>query len=464
MTRAKVLFIDDQRAARDLFERLIDSSRFEALVADGVVSGEAVIAAQRPEVVVTDLRMPEVDGLEGLARFQLIDPELPVVLVTAFGSIETAVEAMRRGAFDYVRKPFAPSELHMVIERAIRHRELLRENSRLRSEVRQRYAGDDIVCRCPAMGSVMALASRVAATDLSVLILGESGTGKDLFARRLHHLSHRANKRFVSINCSAIPEHLLESELFGHEKGAFSGATSSKQGFFAEADGGTLFLDEIGDMSANLQPKLLRVLQDGEFYPVGSRHLLKSDVRLVCASNQRIQEMVREGRFRQDLYYRINTVELVLPPLRERPEDVALLAEHFLAQLEKRGQRVPAGFSATALRCLLDYGWPGNVRELEHVVDRAALICDSERIEMVDLPTELRVAAGAAAAGPGMDGGGHADRDVEFKAARSLFERAYFERLLGRTGGSVQQAATLAGIHRTTLYEKLARLGIEHGG
>jgi two-component system response regulator HydG len=275
-----------------------------------------------------------------------------------------------------------------------------------------------------------------------------------LFAKRIHQHSNRAKRAFVSINCSAIPEHLLESELFGYERGAFSGAVGSKAGFFAEASGGTLFLDEIGDMSLALQPKLLRVLQSGEYYPVGSRRLAKVDVRLVCASNQDIAGLVRDGRFRQDLYYRINTVQIVLPPLRERPEDIALLAEHFRSRLEAHGARVPQRFGAAAMRALLEYAWPGNVRELEHAIERATLVCDDEELHASHLPPEVRgrepKPSAAAVVG-----------EIEtYKEAKAVFERAYFSELLEQSGGNVSRAATVAGVHRTTLYEKLTRLGI----
>ncbi|GMV42163.1 MAG: sigma-54-dependent Fis family transcriptional regulator [Myxococcales bacterium] len=456
MSRPRILFVDDQRAARELFARLIDPARFESLLADSVEAAEAVVRDERPDVVVTDLRMPKVDGLEGLDRFHAIDPDLPVILVTAFGSVETAVEAMKRGAFDYIRKPFEPSEVEILIERAVGHRNLLRENARLRLEVERARGSGGIVCRSASMTAALALLDRVAPSDLSVLILGESGTGKDLIARRIHERSGRAGRPFVSINCSAIPEHLLESELFGWEKGAFSGAVGSKAGFFAEADGGTLFLDEIGDMSLALQPKLLRVLEDGSYYPVGGRKARRADVRLVSASNQHIAERARDGRFRQDLYFRINTVQIALPPLRERPEDVALLAEHFRGRLGATGMRVPARIGASAMRALLEYAWPGNVRELSHAIERAALVCDGDAMEAGDLPPELRQGAAVpTAVSPG--------ELLPFKDARAAFERDYLTRLLAAAGGSVQRAAALAGLHRTTLYEKLEKLGIPHG-
>ena len=432
---------------------MIDQERYEALVASGVAEAEGLVRLEQPSVIITDLRMPDMDGLTGLQRFHDIDPDVPVVLITAFGTVETAVEAMKLGAFDYIRKPFEPSEIEIVIERAIQHRDLVKENARLRSEVATKFSKDNIICRSTAMANVISLVGRVAPSDFSVLMLGESGTGKDLFAKRVHHLSRRADKPFISINCSAIPEHLLESELFGHERGAFSGATNARAGFFAEADGGTLFLDEIGDMSLALQPKLLRVLQDGEYYRVGSRKLAKTDVRLVCASNRHIEDLVKEGTFRQDLYYRINTVKITLPPLRERKEDIPLLVNHFLERIRKHSPDTPTDVNVRAMRMLLDYNWPGNVRELEHCIERASLVADHSEISPNDLPPEVR---GAVSPSTLADTG-----RLSFKEARAQFERDYFNQLLDEVEGNIPKAAELAGVHRSTFYEKLGKLGIE---
>jgi two-component system, NtrC family, response regulator AtoC len=451
MKLPKILFVDDQKSARSLFVRILDKEKFESRAAESVVEAEALLNEHGADVVVTDLRMPGIDGLEGLQRFHKIDPDLPVVLITAFGSVETAVEAMKLGAFDYVRKPFEPSELIIVIERALQHRRLVKENAELRSQVAKQFQSD-IVCESPAMQSIMALVARVAPSDYPVLIQGESGTGKDVFARLIHKQSLRAKGPYVSLNCSAIPEHLLESELFGYEKGAFSGADAAKEGFFSRADGGTLFLDEIGDMSTSLQPKLLRVLQDGEYYAVGSRKVSRADVRLVCASNQDIPQRVERGEFRKDLYYRINTVCISLPPLRDRVEDIPALIEYFLGRINEKAPSALVGVSRPTMHLLLDYAWPGNVRQLLHVIERAALISDGELLLPEALPIELK---------------GDRQQDAEpaelspFKEARRVFETRYFRRLLEETAGNVQKAAELAGIHRTTLYEKLGKLKIE---
>lgn len=451
MKLPKILFVDDQKSARSLFVRILDKEKYESRAAESVVEAEAMLNEVGADVVVTDLRMPGIDGLEGLQRFHQIDADLPVVLITAFGSVETAVEAMKLGAFDYVRKPFEPSELIIVINRALEHRRLVKENAELRSQVAKQFQAD-IVCESPAMQSIMTLVARVAPSDYPVLIQGESGTGKDVFARLIHKQSLRAKGPYVSLNCSAIPEHLLESELFGYEKGAFSGADSTQEGFFSRADGGTLFLDEIGDMSSSLQPKLLRVLQDGEYYAVGSRKVSKADVRLVCASNQNIPARVESGEFRKDLYYRINTVCISLPPLRERVEDIPALIDYFLGRIREKSPNAPVGVARPAMHLMLDYAWPGNVRQLLHVVERAALISDGELILPEALPVELKG-----------ERQGVPEQFVlsPFKEARRVFETRYFRRLLEESRGNVQKAAELAGVHRTTLYEKLAKLKIE---
>jgi two-component system, NtrC family, response regulator AtoC len=446
MSRTRVLFVDDQPRARQLFLRALDADRFDGRAAEGVVAAMAVLDHWRPEVIVTDLRMPEVDGLEGLARFRARVPDVPVVVVTAFGSVETAVEAMRRGAFDYLNKPFDPGHIEVVLDRALAHCKLVNENARLRGQV---DAGPQVIGVSAPMLEAVAMVDRFAPSDYPVLIGGESGTGKDVFARLIHARSRRAHRPFVTLNCSAIPEQLLESELFGHEKGAFSGAVTARTGFFAHAHEGTLFLDEIGDLSPALQPKLLRVLQDGEFYPVGARQPKRADVRLLCASNQDIPEQVAQGAFRSDLFYRLNTLSIILPPLRERPEDIAPLARFFLGQLHRRALPFPPpqDIDADAMTLLQAHHWPGNARELAHVIERAALMAEGDLLLRAHLPPPLRG-----------DGG---PEPTGFQAARDAFERQYFRALLERHGGSVQRAAGAAGLHRTTLYEKLARHGLK---
>jgi two-component system response regulator HydG len=401
--------------------------------------------------VVTDLRMPGIDGLAGLKRFQEQRPELAVILVTAFASVETAVEAMRAGAFDYLKKPFDPEELELVVGRAVEHSRLRQENRRLRSELDGSFSVQGLVGRSHAMRELLAVMERVAPTDVPVLVEGESGTGKDVVARAIHGMSKRSGGPFIALNMSAIPEGLAESELFGHEKGAFTGADATRPGFFAEADGGTLLLDEIGLLLPTLQAKLLRVLQDGDYIPVGGRRARKANVRVLCATNEDLRRRVEEGRFREDLFYRIRVLPLRLPPLRERRDDIPLLCEHLLRKHALRLGRPPLQPAPEAMRALLEHSWPGNVRELEHALERALLLARGDVITPGDLPPEVK-------------GGHESDQEGGYRKARDTWERRYFQELLDGVNGSVARAAELAGLHRSMLYEKLARMGLLPGG
>ncbi len=447
--KPKVMVIDDLDSARAMVKRALSRS-FDVYDFGGVA--EALPALDRAEFdcVVTDLRMPGIDGMEGLRRFKQKIPDLPVVIVTAFASVETAVEAMKAGAFDYLKKPFEPEELELLVTRAVEHGSLKRENQRLKSALDGSFSAHGIVGRSAAMREVVSILERVAPSDVPILIEGESGTGKDMVARAVHGMSRRRAGPYLALNMSAIPENLAESELFGHEKGAFSGAEQARAGFFAEAEGGTLFLDEIGLLPATLQPKMLRVLQDGEYIPVGSRKPRKADVRVVCATNEDLRKAVAEGRFREDLYFRIRVVPVRLPPLRERREDIPLLLEHLVKKHAARLGRPPLRPDAAAMKAILDHAWPGNVRELEHALERALLLARGEALTLDDLPPELR--------GPGAEGD-HGD-EGGYRNARDAWERRYFEELLKEAGGSVGKAAELAGLHRSTLYEKLARIGL----
>jgi two-component system response regulator HydG len=445
-----LMVIDDLDSARQMMKRVLARSYD---VYDFPSVTEALPAVERAsfDCIVTDLRMPGIDGLEGLRRFKQKVPEIPVILVTAFATVETAVEAMKAGAFDYLTKPFDPDELELVVERAVEHARLRRENAALRSELRGTFEVHGLVGQSQAMKDVVALLRRIAPSEVPILIEGESGTGKDLIARAAHALSTRASGPYVAINMSAIPENLAESELFGHEKGSFTGADESRTGFFAEAEGGTLFLDEIGLLPLQLQPKLLRVLQDGEYLPVGSRKARRANVRVVAATNEDLARGVKEGRFREDLWFRLRVVPVRLPSLRERREDVPLLVEHFVKKHALRLGREPHRPDAEALRALIDYPWPGNVRELEHAVERGLLLAQGEVITLADLPPEVAQPAQEAAAG-GAEG--------RYRRARDAWERRYLEDLLREADGNVARAAELAGLHRSTFYEKLARHGL----
>ena len=448
--KPQVMVIDDLDSARQMVKRTLSRSYD---VYDFASVSDALPALDRAEFdcVVTDLRMPGIDGLEGLKRFRQKIPDLPVIIVTAFATVETAVEAMKAGAFEYLKKPFDPEELELLVGRAVEHMALRRENRQLRSALDGTFSVHGIIGRSPAMREVVSILERVAPTDVPILVEGESGTGKDMVARAVHGMSRRASGPYIALNMSAIPENLAESELFGHEKGAFTGAETARAGFFAEADRGTLFLDEIGLLPATLQAKLLRVLQDGDYIPVGSRRARKADVRVVCATNEDLKKNVEQGKFREDLYYRIRVVPLRLPPLRERTEDIPLLVDHLVKKHALRLSRPPLQPDVDAMRALLDHGWPGNVRELEHALERALLLARGEAITLADLPPEVR--------------GGHDGDHGEggYRQARDAWEKRYLQDLLAEAGGSVARAAELAGLHRSTLYEKLARIGLVQG-
>jgi two-component system response regulator HydG len=447
--KPNLMVVDDLDSARQMVKRALGRSY---AVFDFASVAEALPALDRArfDAIVTDLRMPGIDGIEGLRRFKAKVPEIPVILVTAFATVETAVEAMKAGAFDYLRKPFEPEELEIVVGRAVEHARVRRENAQLRSALSGEFSVAGIVGKSQAMKDVVSILERIAPSNVPILIEGESGTGKDLLARAAHAMSARATGPYVALNMSAIPENLAESELFGHEKGAFTGADQTRPGFFAEAEGGTLFLDEVGLLPPALQPKLLRVLQDGEYIPVGSRKPRRADVRVVAATNEDLQRSVREGRFREDLWFRLRVVPLRLPPLRERREDVPLLVEHFVRKHALRLSRRPLLPDADAMKALLDHSWPGNIRELEHAIERGLLLARGEEITLQDLPPELSQPAQEAAAGG----------EGRYRRARDAWERKFFEDLLREAGGSVAKAAELAGIHRSTLYEKLTRYGL----
>ena len=444
--KPQLMVIDDLDSARQMVKRALSRSYD---VYDFASVAEALPALDRAafDCVITDLRMPGIDGLEGLKRFHQKIPALPVIIVTAFATVETAVEAMKAGAFDYLKKPFDPEELELLVGRAVEHMRLRRENEQLRSALDGSFSVQGIVGRSNAMREVVSILERVAPTDVPILIEGESGTGKDMVARAVHGLSKRAGA-YIALNMSAIPESLAESELFGHEKGAFTGAETTRAGFFAEAERGTLFLDEIGLLAPTLQAKLLRVLQDGEYIPVGSRRPRKANVRVVCATNEDLAKNVEQGKFREDLYYRIRVVPLRVPPLRERREDIPLLVEHLVKKHALRLGRPPLMPDPDAMRAVLDRPWPGNVRELEHALERALLLARGDVLTVADLPPDPRPSHEV---DPGEGG---------YRQARDSWEKRYFQELLDEAGGSVSKAADLAGLHRSTLYEKLARIGL----
>jgi len=445
MEPSRIFVVDDDASSRELLQRILSAEGHQVVaLSDGREVLDRLDGAGAPDLVVSDIRMGETGGLELTDALRVRTPDTPVILVTAFGNIDGAVDAIRRGAFDYISKPYDVDAIKVVVARALRQRALVLENRALRRDVREKYRLENVVGRSEAMLHVYKTAARVAATDATVLILGESGTGKELVARAIHQASPRSGGQFVAVDCGAIAEGVLESELFGHARGAFTGAQSARRGLFEEASGGTLFLDEIGDVGPNLQSRLLRALQEGTIRRVGTNEPVAVDVRVVAATNRDLAQTVKDGRFREDLYFRLNVVTIQIPPLRERREDIPLLAEHFA---HKHGRPDGArAISESARDLLVAHDWPGNVRELENVVARALALNPAGVILPEDLPEPLR-GAGPAATPPGL---ALADRPT-----LAELEKRYAELVLGEAGGNKTRAAEILGIDRKTLYRLL---------
>jgi DNA-binding NtrC family response regulator len=454
MTR-RVLIVDDDGAMRQMLESLFREQGYATEVADSVDAAVARLRDTDFDVVLSDIKMPGRSGIELVGELRKLRPETPVVLMTAFGSIDSAVEAMRAGAFDYITKPFEPEAVLFAIERALERRALEEENRSLRRALDRSASLGDLIGRSPAMRDIFALVRKVASSRSSVLITGESGTGKEVVARTLHFASPRASKPFVPINCTAIPEGLLESELFGHVRGAFTGAHTSKRGLFEKANGGTLFLDEIGDMGPGLQSKLLRVLQDREIRPVGGTQSVKVDVRIVAATHKDLAQEIEAGRFREDLFYRLNVIPIHIPPLRERPDDIPALVEAFLRRHDESGRR---SVSPEAMERLTSCPWRGNARELENVLERALALSDADVIEADDLPHGL-VSQEVTEMSDESFLEGAAKRRLSL---RDLEER-YIDEVLRATGGNKVQAARILGIDRKTLYRRAERRRADGG-
>ncbi len=451
-----ILVVDDDSAMREMMVSMLESAGIRARAA---ASAQAALEALRDsdfDVVLSDIRMPGQDGIGLLGEIRDLRPETPTILMTAFGSIDSAVAAMRAGAFDYIPKPFKRDEVLVVLERAFEHRELQSENRRLRAAVDQTTAFGDLIGRSPAMREIFALIRRIADNRSSVLITGESGTGKELVARTIHFAGARAAQPFVPVNCTAIPEGLLESELFGHVRGAFTGAVTSKHGLFEKAQGGTLFLDEIGDMGLGLQGKILRALQDREIRPVGGTSSVRVDVRIVAATNKDLRAEMDAGRFRRDLFYRLNVIPIHIPPLRERPEDVPALAEFFL---RKHGRGTRRILSRAAMDHLLRRHWEGNARELENLIERALALTDSEQLGPDDLPLP-REGEDAVVEETGTSGA-LVRAAVQRRLSLHALEELYISEVLKLVRGNKVQAARILGINRRTLYRRGERAAAE---
>jgi two-component system response regulator HydG len=450
VTAPTVLVIDDEMGILDTIRILLKNEGFTPYTALGGKKGLEQIAALRPELILTDVRMPDVTGLDILASVRAHDPEAVVILMTAQASLQSAIGAVNNGAFYYIQKPFKNEELVTIVRRAAEHRNLRRENKSLKAEVKKRDKTGRPVGSSKAWVDALHVAESVAVTDSTVLLQGESGTGKEVVARYIHDQSPRAAKPFLSINCGALPESLLESELFGHVKGSFTGASRDKDGLFSAAGDGTFFLDEIGETTPATQVKLLRVLQQREVIPVGATEAKPVHARVIAATNRDLEEEMKRGNFRSDLYYRLNVISIVLPPLRERPNDIALLAELFLKRTGEARGEAPRGLTPEALDAMQKYSWPGNVRELENALERAAILAKGDLIPVSALPERVvepksdPLVSEAAQSNPTLD----------------TIERAYIMWVLENEGGNKARTAEVLGIDSSTLYRKLSRYGL----
>lgn len=445
-TSHSILIAEDEDLMRAILTRLLEDAGYRVIAVSNAEEALERFAAEDISVTLTDIRMTGMDGLALLDHIKNIDAEALVIVMTAYSSVDSAVAALRKGAYDYITKPFVNEDLLQSIKNALRQRELFRENRSLRRELDRRYSFSEIIGTSPALHSVFRLVEKVAATNTNILIQGESGTGKELIARAIHHNSPRAERPFVAVNCGAIPETLLESELFGHTKGAFTGAVTNKLGLFRSAEGGTVFLDEVGEISGAMQVRLLRALQEHEVVPLGSSAPVSFDARIISATNRELEKEVSEGRFREDLFYRLNVIEIYLPPLRERREDIPLLARSFITRTAHGQQRDEKPIAAAAMSALINYSWPGNVRELQNAIERAFTL-SNEEIDLDSLPPRLRDAASAT---PMRDPDG-------LRPTLEEVERRHIFETLSSVNQDKARAANILGIDLSTLYRKLKR-------
>ena len=448
-TQPLVLVAEDEDLMRAIVKGLLESEGYRVAAVASAEEALEVFAAEDVSVMLTDIRMAGMDGLALLDRVKDVDPEALVVVMTAFSSVDSAVAALRKGAYDYVTKPFVNEDLLQSVRNALRQRELFRENRALRRELDRRYSFSEIIGTSESLQRVFRLVEKVATTGTNVLIYGESGTGKELVARAVHHNSPRADRPFVAVNCGALPETLLESELFGHTKGAFTGATATRPGLFRSAEGGTVFLDEIGEVTQTMQVRLLRAVQEHEVTPVGSSAPVRFDARIICATNRDLEKEVSEGRFREDLFYRLNVIEIHLPPMRERREDIPLLVRHFVKRTAREQGQPEKPVEAAAMSALINYNWPGNVRELQNALERAFTL-SGEQIDLDSLPPRVRESAQ----------GQQPVRDPDgLRPTLDEVERRYIFETLAAVNQDKTRAANILGIDLSTLYRKLKRYG-----
>ena len=449
----KLLVVEDEKAQREMLEGFLLNQGFSVLSVDEGKRAVEAVHRESFDLVFLDFKMPHMDGLQTLREMKKLNPELAVVMMTAYGTIETAVESIKEGATDYLTTPIDLDELLLIIEKVAEKILLQRENRELKERLRERYQFDQIIYASGKMEEVLNLTGRVAKSEATVLIRGESGTGKELIANGIHYASSRANRSLIKVNCTALPENLLESELFGHERGAFTGAIQRRIGRFEQAHGGSVFLDEIGDLSPSLQMKLLRVLQEKEFERLGSNQTIKTDVRIIAATNRDLEEALRKKTFREDLYYRLNVVAIFLPPLRERREDIPPLIDHFLRKYSKKNRRAVPKVSKEARDLLLQYDYPGNVRELENIMERSMVVSRGDTVTMRDLPFQVREEAKEAKL--------HLEAEGKpLNTMLSQIERDLIMKALERHGGVQTKAAQSLGINERVLRYKMQKYGL----
>ncbi|MBZ0158021.1 MAG: sigma-54 dependent transcriptional regulator [Alphaproteobacteria bacterium] len=454
MVKAKVLVIDDEEEMLENYSRIIRRIGHDCIIEKDSSRAIEKLKKLEPDIVLTDLKMPGKNGMEVLASSLEINPGVPVILITAFADIPTAVESVKGGAFDFISKPFSSEQLGLVLERALRQKRLFDENRKLKERLRIDSL-QEIIGKSHAIQEICGVIQRVAETDANILITGESGTGKEMVAKAIHERSVRRAGPFVTIDCAALPENLLESELFGYEKGSFTGATSNRQGLFEIAHGGTLFLDEIGEIPLTMQAKLLRSVQERQVKRIGSNSLIQIDVRILSATNRDLRKCVQEKTFREDLFYRLNVIHIKVPPLRERTGDIPVVASHFLSKFAELNNKNVTGISSDAMEVLENYSWPGNVRELQNVIERAVVLSDSDRINITDLPREIYMIPSLPTS----------TDNLEYREAKemwlSAFERTYLKTLLKITAGNISKAALRAGIDRKTIHRLIKRYGLD---
>ena len=440
--KTKLLVVDDEDIVRESLYDWLSSVGYKVLTASCAEEALGIIKQKKVKIMIADLIMPGIDGIELMKKAREIIPTISTVIITAHGTIQTAITAIREGAYDFIEKPFCPEKVELIIRNLVEHHNLIEENISLRQKVEDRHSFEGIIAKSPKMMKIFELIKTVAPTNTTVLITGESGTGKEIIARTIHNQSQRCNKPFIVTSCAALPETLLESELFGYEKGSFTGAVERRKGKFEAADTGTLFLDEIGEIDANTQVHLLRALEEKKITRIGSNEEIQVNVRIIAATNKKLKTLIEQEKFREDLYYRLNVVTIDLPPLRSRREDILPLAEHFLKRYAKDNDRPVRSFSGEVVEFMLNYDWPGNVRELENMVERGVVLSKDKVVTLAEFPKELTKSTPA-------DG----------KTLEAL-ERNHIQKALEETGGNIARTAKMLGIHRMTLYNKMKKYDI----